>query len=208
MSKYAPDFVAKVRTWYLTENKSDTEIAKLALRLDPPVVLTRNAVIGLRARANPRIERKPYDAWIASRENGAKAAKARWSAADGARDRETKPAPRPATPRPEPIRRPVPQPIQTPAAPPPYRTKGALAPLSGPTLLELEPGQCRNPVGPDATPTRPQMFCGERVQSRDVERRKGVFETVVDSYCARCAARNRVGTSSASSLIRSTRAFA
>lgn len=202
MSKYPPAFVDQVRKWYLVENKSDSEIAKLAARLNPPVDISRNASIGLRARAKPPIVRTPLAAWEASRRAGTRAAAARWKG-DAARDRETKPAPPAATPRPEPIRRPANVPYQTPTPPPPYRTKGALSKLTGPTLLELAPEQCRNPVGPE--PSRPalQMFCGERVQFVE---RKG--SSVADVYCAGCAARNRVGTSSVSTFVKRARAFA
>lgn len=202
MSKYPPAFVDQVRKWYLVENKSDSEIAKLAAKLNPPVDISRNASIGLRARAKPPIVRTPLAAWEAQRAAGRKSAAARWSN-DAKGDRETKPAPAPARQRPEPIQRPANVPYSTPKPPSPYRTKGELEKLTGPTLIELESGQCRNPVGPE--PERPalQMFCGDRVAFLE---RKG--ETVPDVYCARCAARNRVGTSSASTFVKRARAFA
>lgn len=202
MSKYDHAFVEKVRQWYLRDAKSDSQISALAAALTPPVILTRNASIGLRARANPPIVRSPLAAWEAQVAAGKRSAAGRWQG-DAARDRETKPAPAPVRQRPEPIKRPANEPYQTPKAPSPYRTKGGLEALTGPTLVELRPSQCRNPVGPE--PERPalQMFCGERVQFLD---RKG--ESVLDVYCARCAARNRVSSSSVSTFVKRARAFA
>jgi hypothetical protein len=202
LSKYPPAFVEKVRQWYGAEGKSDSEVVRLAAGLTPPVILSRNASIGLRMRADPPIMRNPLDAFRAQREHGIRSANARWHG-DANRDRETKPAPAPVRQRPEPIRKPANVPYQTPKPPTPYRTKGGLEALSGPTLVELESGQCRNPVGPE--PDRParQMFCGERVAFLE---RKG--ETVLDVYCARCAARNRVSSSSASTFVKRARAFA
>lgn len=197
MSKYDPAFVDQVRKWYIGEGKSDSEIAKLAPLPPHRVHLTRNAVIGLRQRATPPITR----AEELRRPTMARPARPRL-------ERETKPAPPAQRPEPRPIQRPTPPPPPVTPTAPPYRTKAELVSRTGPTLLELGPNQCRNPVGPDARPDRPQMFCGARVGTREVEVRKGEFRDVVDTYCPSCAARNRIGTSSASALIRSARAFA
>lgn len=195
--KYSDDYLAKVRTWYVEEGRSDGEIMRLSAALSPRMIVNRNQLIGIRNRARPPIVR-PGDNNPALR--GIR------TSAKPPEERRTKPAPPPAKPKPAPIVRPAPAPIQTPA-PPPYERKASnLASRTGPTLLELETGQCRNPVG--SLSGSDQQFCGDRVGTRRVMIKPGVYVEKLDSYCQSCGDRNRVGTSTAASLIRSARAYA
>lgn len=180
----------QIRKWFKDEGKSATEIARLRNLGE-----TRNMIMGVInrnqwtrgpvANAATQLAAKVRDT-IRKREERAEAQRKRAAAIAAL-----------------PVKG---MPVLVAATPPKSDNR------EGPTLLELGANQCRSPVGPDVRVSgRPQMFCGDRVQVRDLEVVKGQFRTVVDSYCAACAMKNRTTfrkASTAPEFMRNVRRFA
>lgn len=167
MSKYSKEEIEAVRVWYLTDGLSDEQIARKR-----GLGESRNAIIGLRSRND-----------IFRRDAAGRKFTSGGAVAAGVAVRGVGPARTPTVPRPPRPARPLER-VQTALHSPPELRRDPKPVVAragtGPTLVDLEAGQCKNPVG-DAFGAE-QMFCGQPTPL--VETEHGHKRA---TYCATCA---------------------